>query len=638
MDAGISAAGQITAGVDAITRMVKAIEAAETSTGAQKVEDFGELFSDWTTLLGAIGYILEGFSLNPIIGVYFMILGKAISAIAISLGKIEEATKATNEAIRISRGFDPKIDTSAEDAAAEQRRQIQALIDDLKRQREAVIDEFDLKAFSQVDAVIAATLASMGISLFELDRLKTPLSAARLVLADAWDHLQDLITRKQAITASGGSADEAAALDGPIEEAGQALAEAYEAYNMHLGPVKRYVDAIRRRLGSLRVKGEAVFDDSFLEDHYNWIAHPSYYTFPLLEAIQQYLRSHRLIGARRWAIVDRLGLTAVMGLIPGGGCYILAALLAGFGILSMCVVAGYFMLRGGLFGLLGSRDEIAVQPDVPLATQELDAGEVLETSEPVLPPHEAFDLIDEFAYWYDLDYEAWEALNQAYHQDPSGDLLYSIMDIVAGLAALQADINRWFAQPIFFPQAVLDLKLNFTEFPCNQEANGVLTVCAETAGNIEEGEILVFGMELGGEIPLADPSLFYVYSVVLDTDADPTNNFQFMPPYNWDYFQNTDTWYELTWNPHQGAWSLSLKDVRQGQQITRPTDARAMISGNLIYFLIPGDEVEVSRPGYRLTSFAHDGTYAPEASGGDVTGIDPTETLMQMPETAIIVE
>ena len=245
LDAGISAAGQITAGVDAITRMVRAIETAQTSTGAQKVEDFGELFSDWTTLLGAIGYILEGFSLNPIIGVYFMILGKAISAIAISLGKIEEATKATNEAIRISRGFDPKIDTSAEDAAAEQRRQIQALIDDLKRQREAVIDEFDLKAFSQVDAVIAATLASMGISLFELDRLKTPLSAARLVLADAWDHLQDLITRKQAITASGGSADEAAALDGPIEEAGQALAEAYEAYNMHLGPVKRYVDAIR---------------------------------------------------------------------------------------------------------------------------------------------------------------------------------------------------------------------------------------------------------------------------------------------------------------------------------------------------------------------------------------------------------
>jgi hypothetical protein len=629
LDAGISAAGQITAGVDAITRMVKAIQDAENSTGAQKVKDFAELFSDWTTLLGAIGYILEGFSLNPIIGVYFMLLGKAISAIATSLGVLEAAKKAQAEAIRIARGFDPKAAKAAA-KEAEQKRQLQALIDDLKRQRQALIDEFDLKAYAQVDAVIAATLASMNITLLALDRLKTPLAAARGDLVAAWHHLQELIQRKGAILASGGSASEAEKLNSPIEEAEQALAKAYETYNKRLRPVKGYVDAIRRKLGSVQVRGEAVFDEGFLEDHYIWVARPSYYTFPLLDEIKRYLRGNRLISALRLPIFDRLGLTSVMGVIPGGGCYILAALLAGLGILSMCIVSAYFMITTGFFGLLGGRDEIAVQPDVPLVSDEAEG-------EATMSPREAFDLIDEIAWWYGLSDEEWWMLHDAYNQDPTGRLLYSIDNILAGLEVMQANINRWFAQPFQFPQVWLDIKMNFTEFPCNEEVNGVLTVCSPTADNLEAGEFLVFGMELEGEIPLDDPDLFYVYSVVLDTDGDPGNNYQFMPPYNWDYYQNTDTWYELTWDPYRSVWELALRDVRQGQALARHTDARVMISENLIYFVIPAAELETARPGYRMTSFAHDGTYAPEASGGDVTGIDPTEPLQQIPDEVIVI-
>ncbi len=39
-----------------------------------------------------------------------------------------------------------------------------------------------------------------------------------------------------------------------------------------------------------------------------------------------------------------------------------------------------------------------------------------------------------------------------------------------------------------------------------------------------------------------------------------------------------------------------------------------------------------------LTAFGHDGMFAPVASGGDVTGADPTEPLLELPEEAIVIE
>jgi hypothetical protein len=63
-----------------------------------------------------------------------------------------------------------------------------------------------------------------------------------------------------------------------------------------------------------------------------------------------------------------------------------------------------------------------------------------------------------------------------------------------------------------------------------------------------------------------------------------------------------------------------------------------VIDGNVIVFFIPVGEFGVPRPGYRLTAFGHDGTYAPEASGGDVIGADPTEPLLELPDEAIVIE
>lgn len=56
-----------------------------------------------------------------------------------------------------------------------------------------------------------------------------------------------------------------------------------------------------------------------------------------------------------------------------------------------------------------------------------------------------------------------------------------------------------------------------------------------------------------------------------------------------------------------------------------PSGARALLFGDTILWVIPAAEFESDTPAYRVTSFVHDGTFAPEVSGGDVSGTDPTE-------------
>jgi len=152
-----------------------------------------------------------------------------------------------------------------------------------------------------------------------------------------------------------------------------------------------------------------------------------------------------------------------------------------------------------------------------------------------------------------------------------------------------------------------------------------------------EGEVLILSMQLGDEIPRMDPDHYYTYAAVLDADGDPSNNFQFVPPYNWDYFQNTDRWYLMDWNPLNRIWKL---DVVQAQPDPNPvtSKARVVVSDDVITFFIPGEEYGADSPGFRLTAFGHDGTFAPGVSCGDVTGADPTESLLIPLVQAIRVE
>ena len=222
--------------------------------------------------------------------------------------------------------------------------------------------------------------------------------------------------------------------------------------------------------------------------------------------------------------------------------------------------------------------------------------------------------------------------------DPRGDFIYSIFGTTPGLTEPQQDILRIFAGIFDLDADASQAAFGNTAFPCDSLVDGRRTVCPDGAGPVPPGEVIVLAMVLNGDVPLEDPDHFYTYAAVLDADGDPANNFQYVEPYNWDYFQNTDLWYQLQWDPTVGQWQLFVSSFVDQIPQNVASNARVVIDGNVIVFFIPVGEFGVPRPAFRLTTFGHDGTFAPEASGGDVTGADPTEPLLELPAEAIVIE
>jgi hypothetical protein len=222
--------------------------------------------------------------------------------------------------------------------------------------------------------------------------------------------------------------------------------------------------------------------------------------------------------------------------------------------------------------------------------------------------------------------------------DPVQDFIYSISGTGPGLTETQQDIVRVFAGIFDMTQQASQTAFGNTAFPCDSLVDGTRTVCSAGAGAVPPGEVVMLAMVLDGDVPMEDPDHYYTYAAVFDADGDPANNFQYVEPYNWDYFQNTDLWYQLDWDPTLGQWQLFVSSFMDQVPQDVASNARVVIDGSVIVFFIPADEFSVTRPGFRLTAFGHDGTFAPEASGGDVTGADPTEPLLELPEGAIIIE
>lgn len=259
-----------------------------------------------------------------------------------------------------------------------------------------------------------------------------------------------------------------------------------------------------------------------------------------------------------------------------------------------------------------------------------DVNCVAELTSTESPPHTAGSAIGDILIEMGFSADQVNTLEQARREDDREDWLYSIAQLPPGLRQDYLDL-LWLDGYITNAEyAQVQEWFNDSLFPCGEMLNDRLTVCSMTAGDFPEGEMLVFAAGFDGTIPLDDPEHHYVFALVLDGDGDPANNFQFVQPYNWDYYQGTDQWYELGWNPQLGDWFFSQRIVRGSPPIERHTDARAVIAGDLIIFFIPASEVAVEMPAFRITSFGHDGTYALEVSGGDVSGADPTEPLIQV--------
>ena len=132
-----------------------------------------------------------------------------------------------------------------------------------------------------------------------------------------------------------------------------------------------------------------------------------------------------------------------------------------------------------------------------------------------------------------------------------------------------------------------------------------------------DGSVLV-GIELAEPIPFDATDVRLTYAAVFDRDNNEANNFQALPQFDLDFFQNTDLWYEVQLIPGPG-WRVQRRVWTGASALSTPTDAIAIVSGRVLLLIIPRSEFpdgprEVP---FRVSAFAA----APTDPFGLLTGL-----------------
>ncbi|MEM8606105.1 MAG: hypothetical protein AAGF92_03320, partial [Myxococcota bacterium] len=130
-------------------------------------------------------------------------------------------------------------------------------------------------------------------------------------------------------------------------------------------------------------------------------------------------------------------------------------------------------------------------------------------------------------------------------------------------------------------------QFNDSTYPCGvgEEA---LTLC-QNPSPIPDGDYIVVFNVLADDVVLEDPTNFWVYGFVFDADGNPANNFQPLPEFPNDFFQDTDRWYQAQYAPGAG-WSLRVTDATIDPGGSIPSQARLIIVDNTLVLVVPRSE------------------------------------------------
>jgi hypothetical protein len=144
-------------------------------------------------------------------------------------------------------------------------------------------------------------------------------------------------------------------------------------------------------------------------------------------------------------------------------------------------------------------------------------------------------------------------------------------------------------------------------YPCGPGVNA-RTLCESSQDTLPSGEYILIGHVLQGDVPPEDPSQYYQYGFVFDSDGDPTNNFVAAAPFTGDFFQGTDRWYAVAYAPGSG-WALSVLGVDGVTAQPVASAARVVVTGNTMTLVVPKDELPADPLGYRVTVHCHQGDF-----------------------------
>ena len=135
---------------------------------------------------------------------------------------------------------------------------------------------------------------------------------------------------------------------------------------------------------------------------------------------------------------------------------------------------------------------------------------------------------------------------------------------------------------------------------------------------------VLLALHVAAAIPHASEEVLLTYAAVFDRDDDASNNFQALPQFALDFFQNTDMWYEAKWSP-LGGWQMLRRIVIGGTPQVFATEGRVVIAGDTVFFVIPRDEFPASsrRVPFRMSAFVSD----PSDPFGQVAGLAIGDTM-----------
>ncbi len=303
-------------------------------------------------------------------------------------------------------------------------------------------------------------------------------------------------------------------------------------------------------------------------------------------------------------------------------------------IIGSLIGIGVIIALISLIGGGGEQEIEIVTPPVPTAEQEATAvPEPTEvptveptsvpsptaTAVPWVPPEQYAPAVSVLRGAF-VDDSLSRSLVGGSFEDGMFDWVYSSSDYIAGNPG--GDVDLWDVGAGQFPvtRGWADTVFNQSVFECGETTSLGTTVCG-SGDDVGEGEMIVTLQVLSG--PVAGEDWTYQYAAVFDADNSPANNWQPQGMFDWDYFQGTDTWFVIDYA--QGQWSGGV----YGGSFSNPVASafRAVILDNVIVWFVPKSEVPQAQ-GVQVTSFRHDGSFAPEFSGGDVAGANPTGPLI----------
>lgn len=264
------------------------------------------------------------------------------------------------------------------------------------------------------------------------------------------------------------------------------------------------------------------------------------------------------------------------------------------------------------------------------ATESVEGtGDTTETATPIPPPTPT-PVPAEVSHLNSIMGDAFVAEPIPTTPDGSDDWIDSIREMLAMYMGGEINLLAYWFTGVNFA-GLTEILFGDTVFECGTEVDGRLVLCTDDPLPMPDDLVFVGGARMAADIPLANPDRHYVFAAVFDSDGDPANNFEFMPPFDWDFFRGTDRWYEVVWDAEFGDWIVYVTRFQDGVPNDVPSAVRVVIQGDTIVFFIPANELPAEQPGYRLTAFGHDGFYTEDDRGGDVSGENPEQPLPLIP-------